>query len=99
NHPHLPSFPTRRSSDLLIRQALVTLAVGLALAALVAGIVTAILDRADALPTKYDPASASFLHGLTHVDETTVLIALAAGIAAMQIGRAHVRTPVTSPSR
>jgi uncharacterized hydrophobic protein (TIGR00271 family) len=67
----------------LIRQALVTLAVGLALAALVAGIVTAVLDRADALPTRYDPASASFLHGLTHVDETTVLIALAAGIAAM----------------
>jgi uncharacterized hydrophobic protein (TIGR00271 family) len=66
----------------LIRQALVTLAVGLALAALVAGIVTAALDLFDALPASYN-ADVSFLHGLTHVDETTVLIALAAGIAAM----------------
>ncbi len=66
----------------LIRQALVTLAVGLALAALVAGIVTAVLDLVDALPKKYN-ANVSFLHGLTHVDETTVLIAVAAGIAAM----------------
>jgi uncharacterized hydrophobic protein (TIGR00271 family) len=66
----------------LIRQALVTLAVGLALAALVAGIVTAALNLFDALPASYN-ADVSFLHGLTHVDETTVLIALAAGIAAM----------------
>jgi uncharacterized hydrophobic protein (TIGR00271 family) len=66
----------------LIRQALVTLAVGLALAALVAGVVTGVLDLVDALPAKYH-ANVSFLHGLTHVDETTVLIALAAGIAAM----------------
>jgi uncharacterized hydrophobic protein (TIGR00271 family) len=66
----------------LVRQALVTLAVGLALAALVAGVVTGLLDRVDALPAKYN-ANVSFLHGLTHVDETTVLIALAAGIAAM----------------
>src|SRR2546423_5749332 len=66
----------------LIRQALVTLAVGLALAAFVAGVVTAALDLADALPAKYN-ANVSFLHRLTHVDETTVLIALAAGIAAM----------------
>jgi uncharacterized hydrophobic protein (TIGR00271 family) len=66
----------------LLRQALVTLAVGLTLAALVAGVVTVVLDLFDALPTKYN-ANVSFLHGLTHVDETTVLIALAAGIAAM----------------
>jgi uncharacterized hydrophobic protein (TIGR00271 family) len=66
----------------LIRQALVTLAVGLALAALMAGVVTGVLDLLDAIPTKYD-ANVSFLHGLTNVDYSTVLIALAAGIAAM----------------
>jgi len=66
----------------LVRQSLVTLAVGLALAAFVAGVVTAALDLFDALPAAYN-ANVSFLHGLTHVDETTVLIALAAGIAAM----------------
>ena len=66
----------------LVRQALVTLAVGLTLAALVAGVVTVVLDLFDALPAKYN-ANVSFLHGLTHVDETTVLIAVAAGIAAM----------------
>jgi uncharacterized hydrophobic protein (TIGR00271 family) len=65
----------------LLRQSLVTLAVGLAFAALVAGILTGILDLLDVLPS-YDP-NLSFLHGLTNVDYSTVLIALAAGIAAM----------------
>ena len=66
----------------LTRQSLVTLAVGLALAALLAGILTAALDLFDVLPTKYN-ANVSFLHGLTNVDYSTVLIALSAGIAAM----------------
>jgi uncharacterized hydrophobic protein (TIGR00271 family) len=66
----------------LIRQSLVTLFVGLALAALVAGLVAGFLYLVDDLPPNYN-ANVSFLHGLTHVDYSTVLIALAAGVAAM----------------
>jgi len=41
-----------------------------------------VLNLFDVLPSEYN-ANVSFLHGLTNVDYSTVLIALAAGIAAM----------------
>ena len=65
----------------LIRQALATLLVGLALAAVVAGLVAGALDLTGDLP--HFNADQGVLHGLSNVDYSTVIIALAAGIAAM----------------
>jgi Domain of unknown function (DUF389) len=65
----------------LIRQALATLLVGLALAAMVAGLVAGALDLTGDLPHfNFDQG---VLHGLSNVNYSTVIIALAAGIAAM----------------
>ncbi len=66
----------------LVRQALMTLFVGLGVASLAAAGLTAALDLADALPSGFHVGE-SALSGLTTVNVTTVGVALAAGIAGM----------------
>jgi uncharacterized hydrophobic protein (TIGR00271 family) len=66
----------------LVRRALGTLAIGLGLTAVVSAAVTFLLDAFGYLEENFD-ISAHGLDGLTHTDYSTVLIALAAGVAAM----------------
>jgi uncharacterized hydrophobic protein (TIGR00271 family) len=64
----------------LVRRALVTLAVGLGATCLIAGVLTVILDLFDLLPSEFDVGE-SALSGLTTVNESTIFVAFAAGIA------------------
>lgn len=66
----------------LARQALVTLVVGLALVAVVAGVLTAVLNATNVLPSHFRVGE-NGLSGLARTDYSTVLIALAAGVAAI----------------
>jgi uncharacterized hydrophobic protein (TIGR00271 family) len=58
------------------------LAVGLALASLVAGLLTALLDVLDLLPSSFHVGE-NALSGLTTVNSSTIVVAFAAGIAGM----------------
>jgi uncharacterized hydrophobic protein (TIGR00271 family) len=64
----------------LVRRALVTLAVGLGATCLIAGVLTVIIDLFDLLPSEFDVGE-SALSGLTTVNESTIFVAFAAGIA------------------
>jgi uncharacterized hydrophobic protein (TIGR00271 family) len=64
----------------LVGRGFVTLAVGLGLAGAVAGVLTALLDLAGLLPSSFE-VGASVLGGLTTVNSSTFLVALAAGVA------------------
>jgi uncharacterized hydrophobic protein (TIGR00271 family) len=66
----------------LVRRALVTLAVGLGMSCLAAGLVTIVLDRVGLLPSGFELGE-SALSGLTTVDASTIGVALAAGVAGM----------------
>ena len=66
----------------LARRSFVTLALGLALVVITAGVLAAALQGLDLLPAGFDVENSS-LSGLATTDYSTVLIALAAGIAAM----------------
>ena len=66
----------------LARRALVTLTLGLAVAGLVAGALTATLDLLGWLPPEFD-VGGGILSGLTTVNNSTVIVALVAGVAAM----------------
>jgi uncharacterized hydrophobic protein (TIGR00271 family) len=66
----------------LVRRALVTLAVGLAMSCLAAGAVTAFLDAFGLLPAGFNIDQAP-LSGLTSVNASTVGVAVAAGVAGM----------------
>jgi uncharacterized hydrophobic protein (TIGR00271 family) len=66
----------------LAARALLTLLVGMALAATVAGVMAALLDVSDLIPADYSLESGG-IGSLSHVDYTTILIAFVAGIAAM----------------
>jgi uncharacterized hydrophobic protein (TIGR00271 family) len=66
----------------LAGQALVTLAVGLAFAGIVAGLMTAVLNGLDLLPAGFRVGE-SALEGLQTVNVSTPIVALAAGVAGM----------------
>ena len=66
----------------LVGRALVTLAVGMAAACLTAAVLTWVLDLVDLLPSGFEVGE-SALSGLTTVNDETIAVALAAGIAGM----------------
>jgi uncharacterized hydrophobic protein (TIGR00271 family) len=66
----------------LVARALATLVVGLAATCLTAGVITAILEPLDLLPSDFEIGS-SVLSGLTTVNVSTIGVALAAGVAGM----------------
>jgi uncharacterized hydrophobic protein (TIGR00271 family) len=66
----------------LARRAFLTLTLGLALVVVVAAALTAALKVVDLLPAGFSIADSN-LNGLAHTDYSTVLIALAAGVAAI----------------
>jgi uncharacterized hydrophobic protein (TIGR00271 family) len=65
----------------LVRRGLATLAAGLATAGLLAAIVGSFLDQLDLLPNGFSLHEFSAVQ--THVNTTTILVALAAGVAGM----------------
>jgi uncharacterized hydrophobic protein (TIGR00271 family) len=66
----------------LFRKALLTLAVGMAVAALFAALVAFALDQLAILPPHLN-ISRTVLHGLAEVDSETIVVAFVAGIAGM----------------
>ena len=66
----------------LVAGALVTLAVGMGATCLTAAVLTLILDLLDLLPSGFEVGE-SALSGLTTVNDSTIAVALAAGIAGM----------------
>jgi uncharacterized hydrophobic protein (TIGR00271 family) len=64
----------------LVGRASWTLFAGLATTGLVAGLLTALLDLVDLLPSNFEVGE-SVLHGLTTVNSSTFVVAFAAGIA------------------
>jgi uncharacterized hydrophobic protein (TIGR00271 family) len=66
----------------LVRRALVTLAVGMGATCLTAAVVTLVLDLFDLLPSDF-AVGESALSGLTTVNDATIGVALAAGVAGM----------------
>lgn len=66
----------------LVGRALVTLAVGMGATCLTAAVVTVVLDALDLLPSDF-VVGASSLSGLTTVNDSTIAVAFAAGVAGM----------------
>jgi uncharacterized hydrophobic protein (TIGR00271 family) len=66
----------------LVRRASATLVVGLGVACLTAGLLTAALDLFGLLPSTFDVGETA-LSGLTNVNSSTIGVALAAGVAGM----------------
>jgi uncharacterized hydrophobic protein (TIGR00271 family) len=66
----------------LARRSFATLVIGLALACAVAALMTAVLDTLDLIPGDF-AVDAAALHGLDAVDASTVIVALASGVAAI----------------
>ena len=64
----------------IVRRGLTTLAIGLGVTGVVAGVLTALLDGVGLLPSSFE-VGAGVLHGLTTVNSSTFLVALAAGVA------------------
>jgi uncharacterized hydrophobic protein (TIGR00271 family) len=73
-------FVSRRGQ--LVRRALVTLAVGMGATCLTAAVLTVVLDNLDLLPSGFEVGE-SALSGLTTVNDETIAVALAAGVAGM----------------
>jgi uncharacterized hydrophobic protein (TIGR00271 family) len=67
----------------LARRAVVALACGLAVACLVGGILTAVLNALDLLPAGFVIGQGGFLTGLSTVNVSTPIVAFAAGVAGM----------------
>jgi uncharacterized hydrophobic protein (TIGR00271 family) len=65
----------------LVRRGLATLAIGLGVASAFAALVSVALDQLDRLPTGFELSE--FSAAQTHVNATTILVALAAGVAGM----------------
>jgi uncharacterized hydrophobic protein (TIGR00271 family) len=65
----------------LAQRSFATLVIGLALACAVAAMMTAVLDVLDLIPGDFEVGAA--LHGLDTVDASTVIVALASGVAAI----------------
>ncbi len=66
----------------LVARALVTLTLGLFVAAIAACVVTALLDATNGLPDRFQVGETA-LSGLTSVNATTIGVAVAAGVAGM----------------
>jgi uncharacterized hydrophobic protein (TIGR00271 family) len=66
----------------LVRRALVTLAIGMGAICVTAALLTAVLDLLDLLPSDFKVGE-SALSGLTTVNDATIVVALAAGVAGM----------------
>jgi uncharacterized hydrophobic protein (TIGR00271 family) len=66
----------------LVRRALITLAIGMAATCLAAAVITLLLNLLDVLPSGFEIAK-STLSGLTTVNDATIGVALAAGVAGM----------------
>jgi uncharacterized membrane protein len=77
----------------LARRSFVTLTLGLALVVVTAGVLTAALEGVDLLPAGFDVDESS-LSTLATTDYSTVLIALAAGVAAMLSFETHASAAV-----
>jgi uncharacterized hydrophobic protein (TIGR00271 family) len=67
----------------LAGRALVTLALGLAVASAAAAIFALAQDRLDLIPSGFDLQETGVLGSLTSVNDETILVALAAGVAGM----------------
>jgi uncharacterized hydrophobic protein (TIGR00271 family) len=67
----------------LAGEALLTLAVGLAIAALAAAVSAFVQDQLDLIPSSFDIEVTGVLGGLTAVNDETIAVALVAGIAGM----------------
>jgi len=66
----------------LVARAFWTLVAGLGTAGLIAGVLTALLDLVGLLPSSFEVGE-SALQGLTTINSSTVIVALAAGVAGM----------------
>ena len=66
----------------LARRSFATLIIGLALACVVAALMTGALDALNLIPDNF-AVTAPTLNGLDHVDASTVIVALVAGVAAI----------------
>jgi uncharacterized hydrophobic protein (TIGR00271 family) len=64
-------------------RAVAALAIGLAVACVVGGVLTGVLNTLDLLPGGFEVGRGGFLQGLSSVNISTPIVALAAGIAAM----------------
>jgi uncharacterized hydrophobic protein (TIGR00271 family) len=67
----------------LAGRAVVALGFGLGVACLVGAVMTFVLNSFDLLPTGFEPGHGGFLSGLSTVNISTPLVALAAGVAGM----------------
>jgi len=67
----------------LAGRAVVALGFGLGVACLVGGVMTFVLNSFDLLPKGFEPGHGGFLSGLSTVNISTPLVALAAGVAGM----------------
>jgi uncharacterized hydrophobic protein (TIGR00271 family) len=67
----------------LAARALATLTVGLAVAGVVAGVMTAVLDALGLLSSSFDAVESGALEGLQTVNVSTPIVAFAAGVAAI----------------
>jgi uncharacterized hydrophobic protein (TIGR00271 family) len=67
----------------LAARALLTLAVGLGLAALAAALSTFVQDQLDLIPSGFNIEETGVLGGLTSISDETIVVALVAGIAGM----------------
>jgi uncharacterized hydrophobic protein (TIGR00271 family) len=64
----------------LVRRGFTTLAAGLGVAGVIAGVLTAVLDLVDLLPSSFRVGEGA-LQGLTTINSSTFLVALVAGVA------------------
>jgi uncharacterized hydrophobic protein (TIGR00271 family) len=67
----------------LAARAIATLIIGLGCACVVEAVMTVVLDALDLLPTGFEPGHRGFLAGVSTVNISTPIVALAAGVAGM----------------
>jgi uncharacterized hydrophobic protein (TIGR00271 family) len=67
----------------LARRAVAALTIGLAVACLVGGVMTRVLNAFDLLPAGFAVGQGGFLEGLSSINISTPIVALAAGVAGM----------------
>src|SRR6185503_15484015 len=75
-------LPVTATCIVLARRSFATLIIGLALACVVAALMTGALDALNLIPDNF-AVTAPTLNGLDHVDASTVIVALVAGVAAI----------------
>ena len=82
----------------LAGRAVVALGFGLGVACLVGGVMTFVLNALDLLPKGFEVGHGGFLSGLSTVNISTPLVALAAGVAGMLAIETRPVRPSASPS-